>query len=149
MGPIDWRTDRLCVDAITSERQPDVFRTIAWAVAKKAVQLVLSVGHVLRPEQIGPVPKNAIVVNQARQLELMKKASVCITRTGFNTARIAAHQTGAVTSLEDLTVSHLSTLVAEVLNNSRYCDNARKFQQAIAKTNGLSRAADLLEEDLA
>jgi hypothetical protein len=25
-------------------------------------------------------------------------------------------------------------------------ENARKFQQAIAKTNGLSRAADLLEE---
>ena len=61
-------------------------------------------------------------------------------------ARIAAHQTGVVTSLEDLTVSHLSTLVAEVLNNSKYSDNARKFQQAIAKTNGLSRAADLLEE---
>jgi MGT family glycosyltransferase len=136
----------------------DLFRTIAGAVAKKAVQLVLSVGHVLRPEQIGPVPKNAIVVNQAPQLELMKKASVCIIHAGFNTvlealtqgvpqvaipitndqpgvaARIAAHQTGAVTSLENLTVSHLSTLVAEVLNNSRYCDNARKFQQAIAKT---------------
>ena len=74
----------------------------------------------------------------------MKKASVCITHAGFNTvlealtqgipqvaipitndqpgvaARIAAHQTGVVTSLEDLTVSHLSTLVAEVLNNSKY-----------------------------
>jgi UDP:flavonoid glycosyltransferase YjiC (YdhE family) len=37
-------------------------------------------------------------------------------------------------------------VVAEVLNNSKYSDNARKFQQAIAKTNGLSRAADLLEE---
>ena len=131
---------------------------------------MLSVGPVLRPEQIGPVPKNAIVVNQAPQLELMKMASVCITHAGFNTvlealtqgvpqvaipitndqpgvaARIAAHQTGVVTSLGDLTVSQLSTLVAEVLNNSRYSDNARKFQQAIAKTNGLSRAADLLEE---
>lgn len=148
----------------------DVFRTIAGAVARTAAQLVLSIGPVLRPEQIGPVPKNAIVVNQAPQLELMKKASVCITHAGFNTvlealsqgvpqvaipitndqpgvaARIAAHQTGAVTSLEDLTDSHLSMLVAEVLNNSRYCDNARKFQLAIAKTNGLSRAAELLEE---
>jgi zeaxanthin glucosyltransferase len=148
----------------------EVFRTMAGAVAKTAAQLVLSIGPVLRPEQIGPVPKNAIVVNQAPQLELMKKASVCITHAGFNTvlealtqgvpqiaipitndqpgvaARIAAHQTGVVTSLEDLTVSHLSTLAAEVLNNSNYRDNARRFQQAIAKTNGLSRAADLLEE---
>ena len=148
----------------------DVFRTLAAAVAKKDAQLVLSIGNVLRPEQIGPVPANAIVVNHAPQLELLKKASVCITHAGFNTvlealtqgvpqvgipvtndqpgvaARIAAHQTGVVASLEELTVPHLSTLVDEVLNNSMYRDNARKFQQAIAKTDGLSRAASLLEE---
>ncbi len=150
----------------------EVFRTIATAVLKHkgSAQLVLSIGRVLRPEQIGPVPNNAIVVNHAPQLELLKKASVCITHAGFNTvlealtqgvpqvaipvtndqpgvaARIAAHQTGVVASLEELTVSHLSTLVDEVLNNSMYRDNARKFQQAIAKTDGLSRAASLLEE---
>jgi zeaxanthin glucosyltransferase len=148
----------------------DVFRTIAAAVSKKGTQLVLSIGNVLRPEQIGPLPKNAIVVNHAPQLELLKKSSVCVTHAGFNTvlealtqgvpqiaipvtndqpgvaARIAAHQTGVVTSLEKLTVSHLSTLVDEVLNNSMYRDNARRLQQAIAETNGLSRAADLLEE---
>jgi UDP:flavonoid glycosyltransferase YjiC (YdhE family) len=119
------------------------------------------------------VPQNAIVVNHAPQLELLKKASVCITHAGFNTvlealaqgvpqvaipvtndqpgvaARIAAHQTGVVASLEELTVSYLSTLVDEVLNNSMYRDNAGKFQQAIAKTNGLSRAASLLEEAFA
>jgi zeaxanthin glucosyltransferase len=61
-------------------------------------------------------------------------------------ARIAAHETGVVASLEELTVSHLATFIDEVLNNSIYRDNARKFQQTIAKTNGLSRAADLLEE---
>jgi zeaxanthin glucosyltransferase len=152
----------------------EVFRTIVAAVAKhKAAQLVLSIGSVLRPEQIGPVPQNAIVVNHAPQLELLKKASVCITHAGFNTvlealaqgvpqvaipvtndqpgvaARIAAHQTGVVASLEELTVSHLSTLVDEVLNNSMYRDNAGKFQQAIARTNGLSRAASLLEEAFA
>jgi zeaxanthin glucosyltransferase len=149
----------------------DVFRTIVAAVPKhKGAQLVLSIGNVLRPEQIGPVPRNAIVVNHAPQLELLKKASVCITHAGFNTvlealtqgvpqvaipitndqpgvaARIAAHQTGVVDSLEKLTVSHLSALIDEVLSNSMYRDNARKFQQTIAKTNGLSRAVDLLEE---
>ena len=149
----------------------NVFRTIVKAVAKhKAAQLLLSIGNVLRREQIGPVPANAIVVNHAPQLDLLKKASVCITHAGFNTvlealtqgvpqvaipitndqpgvaARIAVHQTGVVASLEGLTVSHLATLVDEVLNNSMYRDNARKFQQAIAKTNGLSRAANLLEE---
>jgi zeaxanthin glucosyltransferase len=150
---------------------PDVFHTIAAAVAKQdAAQLVLSIGNVLRPEEIGAVPKNAIVVNHAPQLELLKKASICITHAGFNTvlealtqgvpqvaipvthdqpgvaARIAAHQTGVVISLEKLTASGLATLVNEVLSNPMYRDNAVKFQGAIAKTNGLSRAADLLEE---
>jgi zeaxanthin glucosyltransferase len=148
----------------------DVFRNIAAAVSKKDTQLVVSIGNVLRPEQIGPLPKNAIVVNHAPQLDLLKKSSICITHAGFNTvlealtqgvpqvaipvtddqpgvaARIAAHQTGVVASLQKLTVFHLSTLVDEVLNNSMYRDNARRFQQAIARTNGLSRAADLLEE---
>jgi hypothetical protein len=149
----------------------NVFRTIAAAVAKhKAAQLVLSIGNLLRPEQIGPVPKNAIILNHAPQLELLKKASMCITHAGFSTvlealaqgvpqvaipvtndqpgvaARISAHKTGLVASLEELTASHLSGLVDEVLNKSMYRDNARKFQQAITKINGLSRAADLLEE---
>jgi zeaxanthin glucosyltransferase len=46
--------------------QPEVFRTIAAGVAKhKDVQLVLSIGDHLEPEQIGPVPRNAIVVKRA------------------------------------------------------------------------------------
>jgi MGT family glycosyltransferase len=71
----------------------DVFRMIAAAVAKhKGAQLVLSIGNILGPEQIGPVPKNAIVVNHAPQLELLKKASICITHAGFNTVLEALTQ---------------------------------------------------------
>src|SRR6266436_7996589 len=41
----------------------DVFRTIVAGVAKhKGTQLVLSIGDQLDPQQIGPVPINAIVV---------------------------------------------------------------------------------------
>jgi zeaxanthin glucosyltransferase len=116
---------------------------------------------------------NAIIVKRAPQLELLKRASVCITHAGLNTvleslaqgvpqiaipiaadqpgvaARIAEKQTGVVTSLEKLTAEHLSTLLIEVLNNSTYRDNARKLQKAIANANGLSVAADLIEESLA
>ena len=35
-----------------------------------------------------------------------------------------------------------------MLNNSTYRDNARKLQKAIAKANGLSVAADLVETSL-
>jgi zeaxanthin glucosyltransferase len=151
----------------------DVFRTIVAAVAKqKGLQLVLSIGDQLQPEEIGPVPSNAIIVKRAPQLELLKQTSVCITHAGLNTvlealtqgvpqvaipvtndqpgvaARIADKKTGVITSLDKLTSSHLSTLLDEVLNDSTYRDNAGKIQKAIAQTNGLSRAADLIEQSL-
>ena len=151
----------------------DVFRTIVAGLAKhKDLQLVLSIGDQLDPKQIGPVPNNAIIVKRAPQLELLKQTSVCITHAGLNTvleslaqgvpqvaipvtfdqlgvaARIAYHQTGVVTSLDKLTADHLSTLLDEVLTNSIYRDNAGRLQKTIAKTNGLSAAADLVEESL-
>jgi UDP:flavonoid glycosyltransferase YjiC (YdhE family) len=63
-------------------------------------------------------------------------------------ARIADKQTGVVTSLDNLTADHLSSLLDEVLNNCIYRDNARKLQKAIAEANGLSVAADLVEKSL-
>jgi MGT family glycosyltransferase len=152
---------------------PVVFSAIAAAVSKhKGLQLVLAIGNVLRPEQIGPVPTNAIVVNNAPQLELLKKASVCITHAGFNTvlealtqgvpqiaipvtndqpgvaARIADKKTGKTTSLDGLDASNLSGLLDEVFNDPIYRDNSRSIQRAIAKKNGLSAAADLVEQSL-
>jgi zeaxanthin glucosyltransferase len=151
----------------------DVFRTIVAAVAKhQDLQLVLSVGDQVDPEQIGPVPSNAIIVKRAPQLELLKQTSVCITHAGLNTvleslaqgvpkvaipvsfdqpgvaARIVDKKAGVVTSLDKLTTDHLSTLLNEVLNDSTYRDNARKLQKAIAEANGLSVAADLVETSL-
>jgi len=153
--------------------QPDVFRTIAAGVGKhKDVQLVLSIGDQLEVEQIGPVPRNAIIVKRAPQLELLKLAEVCITHSGLNTvleslaqgvpqvaipvtfdqpgiaARIAAKKTGVVTSLDKLTPARVSALLGEVLNDSTYRENARKIQRAIISTNGLSLAADLVEQAL-
>ena len=148
----------------------DVFRTIVAGVAKhKGTQLVLSIGDQLDPKQIGPVPSNAIIVKQTPQLELLKRTSVCITHAGLNTVleslaqgvpqvaipitfeqpgvatRIAAKKTGVTMPFEKLTSDHLSTLLGEVLNNGVYRENARKLQDIIAETNGLSMAADIVE----
>lgn len=151
----------------------EAFRTIAAALAKhKDLQLVLSVGDRIEPEQIGPVPNNTIIVKRAPQLELLKRASVCVTHAGLNTvleslaqgvpqvaipvtfdqpgvaARIASKQTGLVASLDKLSPEHLSTLLSEVLSNPTYRVNAGKLQKAIASANGLSVAADLIENSL-
>ena len=133
---------------------------------------MLSVGEQVDPKKIGPVPSNAIIVKQAPQLELLKQASVCITHAGLNTvleslaqgvpqvaipvtydqpgvaARIAHKKTGVVTLLDKLTPDHLSALLNEVLSNSTYRDNARRLQNAIAEANGLSVAAELVEQSL-
>ena len=97
-------------------------------------------------------------------------ASVCITHAGFNTvlealtqgvpqiaipvtndqpgvaARIAHKKTGKTTSLDGLDASNLSALLDEVLNDPIYRENSRSIQNAIARKNGLSLAADLLEQ---
>jgi len=149
----------------------NVFRTITAALAPhQGVQLVLSVGNHLDPEEIGPVPSNTIIVSRAPQLELLKHTSVCITHGGLNTvlealtqgvpqvaipvtndqpgvaARIADKKTGLFVPLKELTALHLSRLVDEVLKNPIYRDNALNFQKIIAETNGLSAAADRLEQ---
>jgi zeaxanthin glucosyltransferase len=151
----------------------DVFRVIASAAAKyEDFQLVVSIGEQLDPKQIGTARGNAIVVKQAPQLELLKRASVCITHAGLNTAlealaqgvpqvaipvtydqpgvaaRIAHKKTGVVTSLNKLTVDHVSTLLNEVLSQSSYRNNARELQKMIANTHGLSVAADIVEKVL-
>src|SRR5262249_40586911 len=153
--------------------QADVFRNIVAAVAKnKNLQLVLSVGDQIDPKQIGPVPNNAIIVKRAPQLELLKQATVCITHAGLNTvlealaqgvpqvaipitydqpgvaARIAHRKTGIATSLDKLTAERLAFHLNEVLTDPIYRENAGKLQKAIAEANGLSVAADLIEESL-
>ena len=114
--------------------------------------------------------KSAITVKSAPQLELLKRASVCITHAGLNTvlealaqgvpqvaipvtndqpgvaARIADKKTGLVAPLKELTAPGLSRLVDEVLTDPTFRDNARYFQKVIAETNGLSMAADILEQ---
>jgi zeaxanthin glucosyltransferase len=148
----------------------DVYRTIIAAAAqRKGVQLVLSIGDQLDPEQIGPLPNNTILVQRAPQLELLKRASVCITHAGLNTvlesltqgvpqvaipvtvdqpgvaARIAEKKTGLFVPLKELNISRLSLLLDHVLNDPIYRDNARYIQEVITKTDGLSEAAVLLE----
>jgi zeaxanthin glucosyltransferase len=178
--PLDFPWDRLTGEPLIYASmgtilngRVDVFRTIIAALAKhKNAQLVLSIGDQLQPQQLGTAPKNAIIVNRAPQLDVLKRASVVITHSGLNTvleslaqgvpqvaipvtydqpgvaARIAHHLTGVVTSLDKLTADHLSTLLGEVLNNSGYRKNAQRLQRAIGEANGLSAAVDIIEQAL-
>jgi zeaxanthin glucosyltransferase len=64
----------------------DVYKHIFKAVEPlEDVQVVLSVGKNISPENLGRIPLNTIVVRSAPQIELLKRAALCITHAGLNT----------------------------------------------------------------
>jgi zeaxanthin glucosyltransferase len=140
------------------------------AVAKlTGIQLVLSIGNNLNQNELGTVPANALVVRNAPQIELLKRAILCITHAGLNTtlealaqgvpmvaipvgydqpgvaARIAHHGVGEFMEVEHIGVEGLSNRIQGVLNDPRYRIRARHLASVIADTHGLDLAADVIE----
>ncbi len=147
-----------------------VYDTILEAVGRfSEMQVVLSVGRNVSPDDLGPIPSNTIVVRVAPQIELLKRAALCITHAGLNTAlealaqgvpmvaipigydqpgvaaRIAYHGVGEFVEIGNLTAQHLSELIAKVTANPKYRVKARWFQKVLAETPGLDIAADIIE----
>ena len=147
-----------------------VYKIILKAVGQLSdIQVVLSVGANLKLDDLGTIPSNVIVVRKAPQLELLKRAALCITHAGLNTAleslaqgvpmvaipiaydqpgvaaRVAYHGVGEFLEIEDLAVERVQWLIQEVLENPRYREKARWFKKVIAQTRGLDVAADVIE----
>src|SRR5499425_1965962 len=148
----------------------DIFRSIAQAaVGLKELQFVLAVGGQLDPKQIGAVPRNVMVVNYAPQIEVLKRSSLCITHAGLNTvleslsngvpmlalpitndqpgvaARIADKNVGVVLSPDHASPRNLVAAINRVLDDSTFRDNAKRVQETIRSTDGLSIASGILE----
>ena len=147
-----------------------VYKTILQAVGRFSdIQVVLSVGKNLKRDDLGIIPSNVIVVPTAPQLELLKRAALCITHAGLNTAleslaqgvpmvaipiaydqpgvaaRVAYHGVGEFLEIEDLAVERVQWLIQQVLENPRYREKARWFKKVITQTRGLDVAADVIE----
>jgi zeaxanthin glucosyltransferase len=147
-----------------------VYGAILEAVGEfQEMQVVLSVGRNFSPGDLGPIPSNTIVVPIAPQIELLKRAALCITHAGLNTAlealaqgvpmvaipigydqpgvaaRIAYHGVGEFVEIGNLTARRLSELIIKVTANPNYRDKARWFQKVLAETRGLDVAADIIE----
>jgi len=70
-----------------------VYGTILEAVSEfPEMQAVLSVGTNFNLDYLGPIPANTIVVRIAPQMELLKRAALCITHAGLNTVLEALAQ---------------------------------------------------------
>jgi zeaxanthin glucosyltransferase len=149
----------------------NVYRTILEAVSEfPDMQVVLSMGRNVDPKDLGPIPANTIVVPVAPQIELLKRATLCITHAGLNTtlealahgvplvaipigydqpgvaSRIAYHGVGEFVELDDLSKQRLSKLITKVTSNPSYRDKARWFQNVLREKRGLDVAADIIEQ---
>jgi len=147
-----------------------VYGTMIDAVrAFPEMQAVLSVGRNFNPADLGPIPSNIIVVRTAPQIEVLKRAALCITHAGLNTtlealaqgvpmvaipigfeqpgiaARIAYHGVGEFVEIGNLTTRRLSELIVRVKADPSYRDKARWFQKILRETRGLDVAADIIE----
>jgi zeaxanthin glucosyltransferase len=148
----------------------DVYRTILRAVVQfPQMQIVLSVGTNVDLRDLGPIPSNTIVVPVAPQIQLLKRAALCITHAGLNTAlealalglpivaipigyeqpgiaaRIAYHRVGEFIELDELTAQRLSELITKVSRNTSYREKAYWFKKVLGEARGLDVAADIIE----
>jgi zeaxanthin glucosyltransferase len=173
--PVDFPWDRLNGKPLiyasmgTLQNQlNDVFVAIATACIDLDAQLVISLGGASL-EGLPALPGNPIVVSYAPQLALLERASVAITHAGMNTAlecltygvpmvaipitndqpgvaaRIAWIGAGEIVPLNKLTAARLETALKLVLTNESYRHNAIKLKHSIARSGGVSRAADIIE----
>jgi zeaxanthin glucosyltransferase len=149
---------------------PNVYGTILEAASEfPEMQMVLSVGRNFNPDDLGRIPSNTIVVRTAPQIDLLKRAALCITHAGLNTAlealaqgvpmvaipvgfdqpgvaaRIAYHGVGEFIEVGNLTTRRLSDLIARIKENPKYRCKAGWFQKVLAETRGLDIAADIVE----
>ena len=149
----------------------NIYRTILQAAGSLSdIQMVLSIGRNMKLEDLGPIPSNTIAVPSAPQIDLLKRAELCITHAGLNTAletlakgvpmvaipiafdqpgvasRIAYHGVGEFLNFDNLTVEALSALIQKVRTNPSYKAKALNFRRVIAQNRGLDVAADVLEE---
>jgi zeaxanthin glucosyltransferase len=146
-----------------------VFRIIAEACDGLGIQLVMSLGGNITPENLGRLSGNPLTVCYAPQLELLQRARLVITHAGLNTAlesltqgvpmvaipvtndqpavaaRIAWTGTGEVVPLKKLNARRLRAAIVRVMETERYRLAAHRMKDQIAERNGLTHAADLVE----
>ncbi|KAL0486097.1 glucosyltransferase [Acrasis kona] len=144
---------------------------ITQAVSPMDVQLVLTLGgqtNDIINEDLG----SHVVVENAPQLDLLEKASLFITHGGQNSMleglakgvpmviipvtsdqfgnanRIKLYGSGERLSLSGLNPELLRSTVEKVMSHESYTIKAKQAKQLISETNGLKRAADIIENKL-
>jgi zeaxanthin glucosyltransferase len=151
-------------------RLDHVFQIIASACKDLDVQLVISLGGAMAPEDISILEGKPLVVRYAPQIELLQKATLTITHAGMNTtlesltygvplvaipitndqpgiaARIAWSGVGEFLNLKQLSAQKLQQTINQVLSTASYRENAQRLQSQIHSAGGVDKAVDIIEQ---
>jgi zeaxanthin glucosyltransferase len=152
----------------TLKSEPATFRLIAEACDGLGVQLVISLGGRRDPDLFHGMPGRPLVVRDAPQLELLKKAEIVITHAGPNTvfetltqgkpmiaipktfdqpaiaARLARFGAAIVLRPGKLSVQAIRSALAKILLDPGYGNAARALQGRIRSARGLERAVEVI-----
>jgi MGT family glycosyltransferase len=175
--PFPWErlNDRPLVYACfgtAQSRNRRLYEAVARATADLDVQIVLSLGGADASELPRELPPNLLAVSYAPQLEILEKAALMVMHGGMNSALeclaagvpmvavpIAHDQPGVAARIQwsgagicvpapACEPARLRLAVERVLRERNFRESAQRFRRIIAETDGLRRAADIVEQVL-
>jgi len=144
----------------------DFYQKVIQAFANTDYEVVMSVGEKTEISSLGNIPGNFTVNNSVDQISVLQTTDVFITHCGMNSAseslyfgvpmvlypqhgeqRVVAERVaelGAGLKIKEKKPKYLAAVVAEVLENRTYRENAQKLSETLRNAGGAVKAADVI-----
>ena len=143
------------------------FKNCIHAFKNSEYQVIMSVGNIIDPDELKPVPDNFKIERYTDQIEVLQKASVFITHCGMNSVNEALYyqvplvlfpqtneqsgvayrvnELGAGAYLKENNPEEIKQITEKVLSDPSYQDNAKKIAESFYRCGGAKAAADKIE----
>ena len=144
------------------------FKNCIHAFKNSEYQVIMSVGNIIDPDELKPVPDNFKIERYTDQIEVLQKASVFITHCGMNSVNEALYyqvplvlfpqtneqsgvayrvnELGAGAYLKENNPEEIKQITEKVLSDPSYQDNAKKIAESFYRCGGAKAAADKIEK---
>ena len=130
----------------------------------------MSIGKILKKEQLGKISNNFYVYNFVPQIEVLKRTDLFITHGGMNSTseamyfgvplivvpqaadqpivgkRIEDLELGRVINKNNISSNIIRNYANEILNDDRYKDNMMKMRTKVRQVGGEERAVELIND---
>lgn len=145
----------------------DFYRNCMKALGNTDLDVILSIGEIIDPKDLGVIPNNFAVAHVVNQIEVLQKADVFLTHCGMNSVNEALYygvplvlypqtpeqsgvafrvkELGAGMYLNDDSVETIRQAIFEVLENNNYKHNAEEISKDFHQCGGATLAAEKIE----